>query len=572
MTPAASEHHHQHRPNFFFRLLGFTKNPLASPDLRLSMVSNFSTSYNVVNVSLVLDVMNGIYGDGNGKSLCSSALIAGMIVGQLVGGAIGDKFGRHKAMTIVMMLQILASIGSALSCQIHVLSSHFTIYTTLAMFRFFLGVGCGGVYPLAATMTAESTSTKAERGKLVALTFSMQGVGYICVPIVQCLLISLLGEDSDSMWRLILGLGSVPGVCLSFARIARRVRHQSHESAYAHEPDLPISEHTAPLLSGSQHNNIDMDGALSSFHDQSDESSITEAVSISPSIADTNSVMALDTLEEMTIVDYIRNESNLIRKLIGTAGTWFLFDVLFYGNTLFERVVLDEAFGQSETIAQTATDTLLISAMALPGYFVSIAVIGRVNPRYVQMQGFIAMAILYGVIGVCFDELAKLRYLLIVLYGSTFFFANFGPNATTFMLPSIIYSPRCRSTLNGVSAASGKAGALLGASFFEPMADTIGDQYVMLICAGVSIVGFLLTYACVPLRTQDDDSEDELAEKKKSRKKERRKSQMNEENVRNGEVRKSYSGYEFWRRRNFSVPSFIDYADSDVESSASSSD
>lgn len=490
---------------------------------------------------------------------------------QLVGGAIGDKYGRHKAMTIVMMLQIFASIGSALSYEV---SSHFSIYTTLAAFRFLLGVGCGGVYPLAATMTAESTSTKAERGKLIALTFSIQGVGYICVPIIQCFFIFLLGEDSDLMWRLILGLGSVPGVWLGLVRIVKWSRHESHDNDRELETDLMISDSddlTTPLILNSRQ--IDADGSTNdTFVHRSDESTIPDVLLTPPaSIGDTNSVMALDKLEGLTILDYIRNENNLIRKLVGTAGTWFLFDVIFYGNTLFERVVLDEAFGQSETIAQTATDTLIISAMALPGYFVSIAVIGRVNPRYVQMQGFLAMAIVYGIIGVYFDQLSNMRYLLIVLYGSTFFFANFGPNATTFMLPSIIYSPKCRSTLNGLSAASGKAGALIGASFFEPMADSIGDKFVMLICAGLSIIGFLLTHECVPLQTQDDDADHDLTEKRKNEKKEQRKSQDVEKNVRNnGEVRKSYSGYEFWRRRKFNVPSFIDYADSDVESVSSS--
>jgi PHS family inorganic phosphate transporter-like MFS transporter len=56
-----------------------------------------------------------------------------------------------------------------------------------------------------------------------------------------------------------------------------------------------------------------------------------------------------------------------------------------------------------------------------------------------------------------------------------------------------VYSPDCRSTLNGISAAFGKAGALLGATMFEPVSEKLGDDKVMLICAGVSVLAFAMT-------------------------------------------------------------------------------
>lgn len=42
--------------------------------------------------------------------------------------------------------------------------------------RFFLGAGVGGEYPLAATVTSESSSA-GKRGSLMAAVFAMQGVG-----------------------------------------------------------------------------------------------------------------------------------------------------------------------------------------------------------------------------------------------------------------------------------------------------------------------------------------------------------------------------------------------------------
>jgi PHS family inorganic phosphate transporter-like MFS transporter len=54
----------------------------------------------------------------------------------------------------------------------------------------------------------------------------------------------------------------------------------------------------------------------------------------------------------------------------------------------------------------------------------------------------------------------------VAMYSLTFFFANFGPNATTFVVPAEIFPARLRSTCHGISAAAGKAGAIVGAFGF----------------------------------------------------------------------------------------------------------
>eukprot|EP00978_Attheya_sp_CCMP212_P004289 scaffold9389_cov63-Attheya_sp.AAC.2 len=67
-----------------------------------------------------------------------------------------------------------------------------------------------------------------------------------------------------------------------------------------------------------------------------------------------------------------------------------------------------------------------------------------------------------------------------------------------FMLPSMTFSPACRSTLNRISAASGKLGALLlGATMFEPAAKKFDNDVVMLICSVLSLIGIVMTLLCV---------------------------------------------------------------------------
>jgi PHS family inorganic phosphate transporter-like MFS transporter len=48
-----------------------------------------------------------------------------------------------------------------------------TVYGHIACWRFLLGAGVGGEYPLAATVTSESSSA-ASRGRLMAAVFAMQ--------------------------------------------------------------------------------------------------------------------------------------------------------------------------------------------------------------------------------------------------------------------------------------------------------------------------------------------------------------------------------------------------------------
>jgi PHS family inorganic phosphate transporter-like MFS transporter len=185
------------------------------------------------------------------------------------------------------------------------------------------------------------------------------------------------------------------------------------------------------------------------------------------------------------------------------------------GNTLFQPVVMEAAFGYNASdeytvIRKAALDSLFLTLIALPGYAISALVIGKrlcnilQTPRYVQMQGFVAMGLLYSIIGAYWGYLKRIPPLLVAIYGLTFFFANYGPNTTTFIFPSLVFSRECRSTLNGISAAAGKAGALVGATLFEPASDHLGDNIVMLICAAVSVFAFALTnrFTKVPMSGQ----------------------------------------------------------------------
>lgn len=492
-----------------------------NPHQITAMISNFSTSYNVVNISLVLPILKELYSNNSDKdtAVVASSLLAGMIFGQLVGGALGDSWlGRMGALRLVMALQIVASIAST------VLGRDNSgddgggedIFLWLAGWRFVLGIGCGGVYPLAAVISAEegkqqqqhnngSSSSSVQR---VVLTFSMQGVGFVSVPLVAVFLL-FCTSNLNLVWRIMLGLGALPGVVMMCIQCHTQFRRRIILPGGAFPEIQPNDE-------------VGSDGEL-------ENDSVLASV-IGPVEIENNQIA---TMEPLVTDDTDNNdESNsdgggwlktllhepgLGRKVLGTAGTWFLFDVVFYGNTIFQPIVVEAAFGNKgghagiHLLRKTALDSLILTSIALPGYAMAGIIMGKKTgcvtqtPRYVMLQGFAAMTVLYATIGFNWSYLRGDPAMLVFLYGMTFFFANYGPNTTTFILPSLMFEEEHRATWNGVSAAAGKLGALTGATLFAPAANEFGDSVVLLICAGVALVALLLTYFALPEQDRNED-------------------------------------------------------------------
>jgi nitrate/nitrite transporter NarK len=117
------------------------------------------------------------------------------------------------------------------------------------------------------------------------------------------------------------------------------------------------------------------------------------------------------------------------------------------------------------------------------------------------------MAVLYAIMALSVHDAP--RWLVLLLYGATFFYSNYGPNTTTFLLPSLTFSQPCRSTLNGVCAACGKLGALMGTMIFGAVSD---GTVVLLWCAGLSLVGWCMTYTCVVVDSSEEEDQDEVQE------------------------------------------------------------
>lgn len=86
----------------------------------------------------------------------------------------------------------------------------------------------------------------------------------------------------------------------------------------------------------------------------------------------------------------------------------------------------------------------------------------------------------------------------LLLFGATYFFAEFGPNTTTFVYPSEIFPVRVRTTCYGIAAAAGKIGGFIGTYALVALLPRIGLPDTSAIVAGVALIGVLVTLTMLP--------------------------------------------------------------------------
>ena len=118
---------------------------------------------------------------------------------------------------------------------------------------------------------------------------------------------------------------------------------------------------------------------------------------------------------------------------------------------------------------QAVGNLILIVAGAIPGYWVTVATVDTLGRRPIQLFGFGMLTVLFIAIGFGFDKLLHSHNGLLALYVLAMFFFNFGPNATTFIVPGECFPTRYRSTSHGISAAAGKLGAIIAQCVFGPL-------------------------------------------------------------------------------------------------------
>jgi MFS transporter, PHS family, inorganic phosphate transporter len=116
----------------------------------------------------------------------------------------------------------------------------------------------------------------------------------------------------------------------------------------------------------------------------------------------------------------------------------------------------------------------------------------RVGHRRLQLTGFAMMAACFAVIAIV-PGMTSMVVPFLLVYGVSYFFTEFGPNMTTFVIPSEVFPVTMRATGHGISAGIGKLGAFIGVFLFPLLQTSLGLHGTLLLTAGVSVLGCALT-------------------------------------------------------------------------------
>ena len=353
----------------------------------------------------------------------------------------------------------IATSGTMLVFGILMAASYGTTPAKLfAMFtavQFLFGIGVGGEYPVASTSAnerAESTKTLSKkRGETVVLVFSMQGWGNFVNTLVIAILLAIFGQTGapynekslEVVWRLSYALGLIPLVFIFCWRI-----WVLRESA---------------VWEGKR--------------------------------------KALKEIGRAGRSEVHRKYGLLLKyywhRQFGTATSWFVWDFAFYGNKLFQGTFI-KVINPTATLFEVLLWTALNSGVALIGYYFAAFTIDKswMGRKRMQSMGFFMTGILFMFCAVFYTSLVTPKYIKTFqfLYYFSSFWGQFGPNATTWLLPAELSPTEVRSACHGFSAAVGKAGVLVAGVVFG----LVSDRTKFTISAVCGLVGVIVTLIFIP--------------------------------------------------------------------------
>jgi MFS transporter, PHS family, inorganic phosphate transporter len=375
--------------------------------------------------------------------LVNSMTLLAAFLGAFVFGRIADKIGRKRVYWLIAAIMVVGALGSALAPSIGVLIA----------FRFVLGLGIGGDYPISAVLMSEYANRK-DRGKLVGTVFSTQAIGTIVGPLVALALLGS-GAGGDLSWRLMLGLGAIPAAAVLYLRtkMPESPRYQAQVQGRTERAARQLDDVAGAELGGV--------GARAVRR------------------------------HAMGLKAFFSNPRYLV-MLLGTAGAWFIFDYAYYGNTISTPRIIKLVSPTATTMDTIAIELAIFVVAALPGYLLAIAKMDRIGHRRLQWIGFTMMAVCFAVIGLV-PGVSTMVAPFIIVYGISYFFAEFGPNTTTFVMPAELYPVSMRATGHGISAGTAKLGAFIGVFLFPVIENSLGLAGTLTLTAGLSVVGALLT-------------------------------------------------------------------------------
>ncbi|KAI0783511.1 major facilitator superfamily domain-containing protein [Abortiporus biennis] len=484
---------------------------LTIPELKLLAIAGvgfFLDAYDLFIINPVTTMLQyRLYG---GHSLppglegfVKAAANIGSVIGQFLFGYLADYFGRSAVYGKELIVIIVATI-LCISAPTGQIPPNGTLIW-LGVFRIMLGIGVGGDYPMSASVSTDRARLR-KRGVMLAYIFANQGWGSLVGSLATVIVLSCYktaiedkGEISklDGAWRIVIGLSLIPAFGTLYARLtlpeSKRFEEAKDNHLYLKEIDP-----------------VNLNDAEKNSDDSSKDANTNAIKPIEEKAVPLAQQAKLGQKAHWKEFVHYFSEWRHAKHLIGTSVCWFLLDIAFYGINLNQNVVLQQIGfdGKSGSpwhrLFKIAVGNLIITILGfVPGYYVTVLTIEYIGRKWIQIQGFLLEALFLGILAGNFYRLSQPAF--IVCFAFLQFFFNFGANATTYCYPAELFPTKYRAFAHGISAASGKAGAIISALAFNSLSKDIGTPKVLWIFFGCCLGGAAFSLILPEVRGRDPD-------------------------------------------------------------------
>lgn len=409
--------------------------------IKLIMVSGaglFADGWDIQVINVVLAILEYSNPDSitpSRKSLIACMTFVGVIIGQVGFGAIGDLLGRKLSSIITAILTIAGVVAAACVTD----RGYFSIGSSLAVCRFFAGVGIGGEYPISAAISREMGDNLClDRMQLLQINMILYTLGSISQAL-YCYILIVANASLEVTWRSACAVGAFPSLVALFLR-------------------LSLEESEPPHPRGRR---------LSSYY------------SSGASLGGSHFVI-----------------------LVGCCLSWALFNFAGYGQSTFSHVVAQQLMGNvnddiRESLQHVCVFAIIMASIRLLGNFSCVYFMNVFSTRMTQWIGFFLMT---SFIWLC-CLVHSINWLATIFFMLNFSMSGV-LSITNYLMPTLCFPKSVRGTAVGIAAGMGKAGAAVGTALFPIIEQASGFVWVIFIYGAVASAGIFTTTLIPPVESK----------------------------------------------------------------------
>lgn len=343
--------------------------------------------------------------------------LVGMAIGAILSGSIADRIGRKRVFATTLVMYSIATGLCGLSWN----------YSSLLIFRFFVGFGLGGQLPVAVTLVSEFSPVK-HRGKFLVLLESFWAFGWLFAALISYLIIPRYG------WPIAFFIGALPALYVFFlwSKIPESPRYLESKGRVDEAEAIYGRIAKEALKSGASRENVHNSEAADFRHKKAENE------------------FAQQLKGAARFVELF--SSKLIRRTIFLWILWFGIVFSYYGIfTWLPSLLALKGYSLTKSFSYVIVMTLA----QIPGYFSAAYLVDRIGRKPTMTIYVLGTAIC----AYFFGQGTSAAVILTV--GSLMSFFNLGAWGIIYTYTPELYPTYARATGSGWAAGFGRIGGIL---------------------------------------------------------------------------------------------------------------